>query len=104
VNGKCNGGGLDPTCLAVAIEAFRSAAAGEINPSELARALRELFGDCGGEGEVDLCRDIKEFLDLDLSDYAYSLAISDQHALDELKQNIKTWAERLAQKMAKGKA
>ena len=93
----CQSAFRDAACLARAYQAFSRAAAGEINPSELARWLRELFSGCEDPPRTELCREIKEFLDLDLSDYAYSLALHDQPAIEALQASIKKWSERLGE-------
>lgn len=92
---SCEDGNGHPSCIAVARKAFKSAADKEINPSELARTLRELFSGCDKASAVELCGELREFLDLDLSDYAYSLAIHDQKALETLDRAIAAWAEKL---------
>lgn len=87
--------------LAAAREGFQQAAAGRISPSELAAVLREVMA--GGPEKSGprkkMWAELKEFLDLDLSDFAYSLAIHDQKAIDRLKKKIEAWAERLAAEM-----
>jgi hypothetical protein len=83
-------------CETVAFKAFERARARQINPGELARGLRELFAICDGKPLSPLCRELKGFLDVDLSDYPYSLAINDRPALAALDRAIAEWTDRLA--------
>ncbi len=77
-------------------ELFTKAARKDISPSELARELRPILAEADGY-LPELADELREFLSLDLSDYAYSLAIHDQPAIDGLNESISAWAQRLGQ-------
>jgi hypothetical protein len=89
--------------VSAAYDAFQAAARGELSPGDLAGVLRELLIDCKQNNNVPLCRELADFLAVDLGDYAYALAIHDQAAINELRHNIQRWAERLAREIKEGR-
>lgn len=81
--------------IEAALAAFKKAESGGMNISELAGILRGIMA---GRDEKDgggMWRELREFVDLDLSDFAYSLAIHDQAAMDGTRAMIKKWVPRL---------
>jgi hypothetical protein len=96
----------DGAGLLIALEAFQKARQGAITPSELGGVLRELTTDIGPAAkpkaaEEKLMMELREFVELDLSDYAYSLAIHDSRAIDKFKDRIGEWADRLQKEAAR---
>jgi len=91
--------------LLIALEAFQKAESGEITPSELAGVLREVLAgerEAGKQARLPVAwGELKDFVDIDLSDYAYSLAIHDQPAIDGFNKLIAQWRQRLEKILAK---
>ncbi|HUT55235.1 MAG TPA: hypothetical protein VM658_17730 [bacterium] len=91
--------------LLVALEAFREASQGGITPSELDGVLREVTADFQPPDKPKTAREklmseLVEFMELDLSDYAYSLATHDTKAIGKFQDRVKQWAGRLEQEAA----
>jgi hypothetical protein len=91
---------FDEAHLLIALEAFRKAGAGGITPSELGGVLREVTADFRPPARPQtereqLLHELIEFVELDLSDYAFSLAIHDSRALEKFQDRVKQLAGRL---------
>lgn len=84
--------------MGVAVAALAEAEQGKIRPARLSAVLLEFLNQARTEAAGDqdpLLAELREFVELDLSDFAYSLAIHDQPALERLKTKARDWKERL---------